>query len=238
MAMEDITPGVVQSVFPYQRNVAYSDIAKTTQIAKIRGYTFKQIYGMIRTALVSAGVSPDSISWEFVLFFMREILNDYSGKVGEFLRGLEFEGGGAVFRIPALRKIYYVAVNGYAAAPVAESVMTDFRATGSSLSDTETTYLYSYVGTILNVYPAIGDGDTIVILASLYAEDINDDAADTIVPQIDVEALYHGTLWKCLENQQKPFAQEQMEYIRLRDERASEVAGQVTPSVVQPFQGL
>lgn len=233
MAVGDITPDWTQKVFPYQRNVSYSEIATTQQVAKIHGYTFFKIYQMIRTALLAAGVPSDNISWEATLFFMREILNDYSLHVGEFLRGIEFQGGGAIFRIPALREAHYVAVNGYAATKVAESVITDYRATESSLP-TNVTYLYSYVGTILNVYPAIGDEDTITILASLYAEDINDDAGDTIISHIDGEALYHGTLWKCLANQQKQFVHEQMDYLRIRDERKSKVAGQVVPSVMRP----
>lgn len=233
MAVEPITPA--EQLVPAQPHVDYAKaVGRREKFPDTQSYTIWQIYGMVESALKVAGVPAAVISFPWFIYFFREAINHYSAEVCEFQRMLRHEGGGAVFKIPHLRDIIVVDVNGYNATRVAEQTMISYRAAGEVLSSS--TRLYSVNGNLLSVYPDVESDDTITIFAAVYAEDFNEDAANTIIPLADGFALYHGTLYRCLENQQKQFMHEKEEYLSLIASRKSRVARQITPSRVMPHQ--
>ncbi len=235
MAMADIVPSWDQTgvVFPITPAVDYAkEVASVYKFPDKQCYTIMQIYGMVKTALTSAGVSANKISWQWFLFFFREMLNDYSSHVGELQRAFHYTGGGAVFKIENLRDVLTLYVNNYPAGKVAESILISYRAAESSVLNDA--YIYSLNGNMISVYPAIESSDEIVIYTSMMADDINDAAGKWIIPPADGYTLYHGILWKCLEAHQKPFAHEMNNYMTKRVERKSLVENRMYPSQLRP----
>lgn len=239
MATEDIVPSptVIGTVFPSQVGVDYvQDVGSTDKFPDQQVYTIAEIYGMIRDDLIVAGVSPELISFPGFLFFLRDIMNDYSGKVEEFQLALALTGGGNLFKIPNMNRIIALDVNGYGATLVSEKTMTEYRASSSSTANSQ--WLYSLNGNLLSLYPAIGTNDTISILASVFIEGFDEDSADSIVLQADGFALYDGVRWKCREKYGKDYREAKQNYFVRVAERKSRVERQLYPSQLKPAQIL
>ncbi|GAH15515.1 unnamed protein product, partial [marine sediment metagenome] len=84
MAYEDSYPSLTTQgvVFPATVRVDYvKEVGSTEKFPDVQPYTIDKIYGMVRADLENVGVSPERISFPWFIFFFREILNDYSGKV-------------------------------------------------------------------------------------------------------------------------------------------------------------
>lgn len=231
MATEDIYPQLTEigNVFPATYRVDYvREIGLTTKMPDLQVYTIAQIYGMVRDDLIGLGVSPELVTFQWFLFHFRHILNDYSAKVEEFQFAVQFTGGGGTFKIPSMNRIIKLDVNGYGATAASEKGMTAYRAAGETLRTNE--FIYSVNGNLLNIYPAIGDADTVTILASVFAEDFDDDSADAIVPQADGFILYEGVRWKCREARGKDYLEAKISYIQALNERKSRIERQLYPS--------
>lgn len=235
MAVDDTIPSweEIGIVFPATVGVDYAKaVGETSKFSDIQNYTIDKIYGMLRADLENVGVSPERISFNWFAFFLREILNDYSAHVGEFQIAMRFSDGGGVFRIPGLRGIVSLGVNGYGATAVSEQGMTATRAAEATLRTNE--FYYSLNGNLLSVYPALGSGDTITILASVFAEDFSEDSADKIVLHGDYSTLFHGCRWKCRETHGKDYLEAKQTYLMKRAERKSYVEEQLYPSQLRP----
>lgn len=233
--MADVYPVPTDAgiVFPAQANADYvRDVGEIEKFPDSQGYTIEQIYRLVLVNLEDNGIPAERMPPARFLFFFRQILNDYSFRVGEFQRALRYTGGGGIFRIPSLRKIIFVGVNGYGTVNVSERTIIDYRHAERSLSSN--TWFYSQNGNLLNLYPAIGDSDTITILASVLADAFNEDSIDTIMPQGDGYTLFEGVLWKCLEQHGKPFLHMKGNYERSCVERRSRVDHQIYPSQLRP----
>ena len=239
MATGDIVPSPTEIgiVFPSQVGVDYvREVGSTDKFSDIQPYTIDKIYGMIRVDLENVGVSSERVSFDWFAFFLREILNDYSEKVGEFQIAMVFEGGGGIFKIPGMRGIVALDVNSYGATEASEDVMTRCRAAGTTLRSNE--FYYSLNGNLLSIYPALGSGDTITILASVFAEDFSGDSADKIILHSDFSALFHGIRWKCRESHGKDYMEAKQTYLMKRAERKSRVEHQLYPSQLKPADVL
>lgn len=224
-------------VFPATTSVSHSEeMAKLTKFPDPQVYTIYQLYKMVEDNLVNVGVQKNRIALKQFLFFFRHILNDYSFRCGEFQRALRYEGGGGIFKIPSLREIIFVGVNGYTASRVSEQQIIGFRNAEYDLGSG--CWIYSWNGNMMNVYPEIGDSDNIVIYASILAVDFNEDAVGTIIPQGDGYTLFEGTLWKCLEQHGKPFENMKENYLRSCVERKSRVERQIYPSQLMSPAGI
>lgn len=235
MALEDIipSPAAIGVVFPATVGVDYArDVGETSKLPDVQNYTIDKIYGMVRVDLENVGVSPERISFDWFAFFLREILNDYSGHVGEFQIAMRFSDGGGVFRIPGLNGIISLDVNGYGATEVSEQVMTAHRAAGATPCGDE--FLYSLNGNLLSVYPALGSSDTITILATVFAEDFSEDSSDKIILHGDFSTLFHGIRWKCRESHGKDYMEAKQTYFTKRAERKSRIERQLYPSQLRP----
>lgn len=225
-------PVDVGIIFPRTTGVSHGIVGEIVKFPDPQVYTIFELYRMVEVALVNVGVLRNIIAFKWFLVFFRHILNDYSFRVGEFQRALRYEGGGGIFSIPSLRDIIFVGVNGYKATRVSEQIITDYRNAEVTLGSNS--WMYSQNGIVMNVYPEIGTSDNIVIYASILAADINEDAASTIIPQGDGFTLFEGTLWKCLEQHQKPFLHMKDNYERSCVERRSRVERQLYPSQLNP----
>lgn len=229
MAIEDTVPSPTKigTVFPVQVAVNYPKaVGSIAKFSDIQVYTVADIWRMVEFDLKNAGVSV--VPFDQFAFFLREILNDYSEKVGEFQIALCFEGGGSLFRIPSIRDIVTLDVNGYGATKASEDIMTKCRATGTTLRTNE--FYYSLNGNLLSVYPALGDSDIITIFAITFAEDFNEESSGGIILPVDNFALYHGVRWKCRELYGKDYLGAMRTYLLKRNERKSRVERQLYPS--------
>lgn len=231
MATQDIYPSLTEIgvVFPSSVRVDYAkEVGSTDKFPDLQPYTIAEIYGMIRDDLVGIGVSPELVSFPWFLFHFRHILNDYSAKVEEFQFAVQFTGGGGVFKIPSMNRIIKLDVNGYGATAASERNMVAHRAKADTLRTNE--FLYSVNGNLLSIYPAVGDSDTVTILASVFAEDFDEDSADAIVPQADGFILFEGVRWKCREARGKDYVEAKLSYIQALGERKSRVERQLYSS--------
>lgn len=237
MAVDPTTPQEASPIVPATVHVDYTkQVASTDKFADIQNYTVDKIYGMLRTDLENVGVSPERISFSWFAFFLREILNDYSRHVGEFQIAMRFESGGAAFKIPGLSGIISLNVNGYPGTQIGEGLITDYRAGDESTSSDE--WYYSLNGNLLGVYPALGSGDIITLLASVFAEDFSEDSADKIILHGDFSALFHGIRWKCRESHGKDYMEAKQTYLTKRGEQQSHVEGQMFSSQILPAPHL